>query len=115
MHYLWLSIIMRFAVHHGENDLRAGIVSHQGSEHMAIGYTFVEVSQLPSLTLSSERNYSKLVIQDNIIQLTGGLGTVYTPQNGACAPLSGARKRILVAGVTEGRIVRVSAGSSVTA
>ena len=82
---------------------------------MAIGYTFVEVSQLPSLTLSSERNYSSLVIQDNIIQLIGGLGTVYTPQNGTCAPLSGARKRILVAGITGVPIARVGAGSSITA
>jgi hypothetical protein len=74
---------------------------------MAVGYTSVEVAQLPSLTLSSERNFSNLVIQDNIIQLTAVLGTVYTPQNSACSPLSGARKRILVARVTEGHIVRV--------
>ena len=98
-------------------DLRATKVFDDDTELMAIGYTSVKVIQLPLFTLSSERNYSNLVIQDNTIQLTGGLGTVYTPQNGACASLKGARKRILVAGVTEGRIVRVgaSAGSSVTA
>ena len=60
------------------------------------------------------KEISNLVIQGNIIQLTGVLGTGYTPQNGACAPLSGARKRILVAGVTEGTIGRVCAGSWVT-
>ena len=89
---LWWFSIMHFAVQHIEN-LRAAIISEDDSEPMAIGYTVVKVIQLPLFTLSSERNYSNLVIQDNIIQLTGGLGTVYTPQNGTCAPLSGARKR----------------------
>ena len=47
-------------------------------------------------------------------ELTAILGAVYTPQNGACAPLSGARERKLVAGVAEGSILRVCAWSSVT-
>ena len=95
------SIILRFAVCHSENDLRAAIVLNKDTEQMVVGQTSVEVTQLPSLTLSSEsseRNYSNL---DNIIQLTAVLGSVYAPQNGTCATLSGARKRKLVAGVTE--------------
>ena len=73
---MWFSI-MRFAVQHIE-DLRAAIISEDDSKPMAIGYTVVKVIQLPLFTLSSERNYSNLVIQDNIIQLTRlrGLGTV---------------------------------------
>ena len=97
-----------------KNDLPAAIVPNVDSELMAVGYTSVEGTQLPSLTLSSEKNYSDLVIRDNIIQLTAVFGTVYTPQNGPCATLLSARKRILVAGVTVGAIMRVCAGSSVT-
>ena len=50
------SIILRFAVCHSENDLRAAIVPNNDIELMAIGYTSVKVTQLPSFTLSSERN-----------------------------------------------------------
>ena len=60
------------------------------------------------------KEISNLVIQDSIIHLTGVLGTVYTPQNGAFAPLKGARKRILVAGVSEVSIISVCAGSLAT-
>ena len=109
-----VSIILRFAVCHSENDLRAAIIPNDDIELMAIGYTFVEVTQLPSLTLSRERGYSNLIMQDNFIRLTAVLATVNTPQNGTCASLSGARKRILVAGVSEGSIMCVRAGSSVT-
>ena len=54
---------MRFVVHHSEKDLRATKVFDDDTELMAIGYTSVKVIQLPLFTLSSERNYSNLVIQ----------------------------------------------------
>ena len=45
------SWILRFAVCHSENDLRAAIVPNKDTKLMAVGYIFVEVTQLPSFTL----------------------------------------------------------------
>ena len=45
------SLILRFAVCHSENDLRAAIVPNKDTKLMAVGYIFVEVTQLPSFTL----------------------------------------------------------------